>query len=279
MTSPIAAVVFDWAGTMVDFGCMAPVASLRTAFAGEGVEITDAEARRDMGMAKRDHISAILAIERIAAAWIAVHGAASTVADGDRLHDAVEPLMRAAAGVHSALIPGAAELVARLRADGVKIGSCTGYTRIMMADIMPLAAAQGYAPDVVVCSGETATGRPSPLMLWKVLTDLKAWPVRACVKVDDAPVGVAEGVAAGAWTVGLSGSGNGMGLSLADYQALPAPDRAARVGGAAAALKAAGADYVIATVADLPEVLEEIAARIAAGERPGRRGTVLLAGA
>lgn len=269
MTSPIVAVVFDWAGTMVDFGCMAPVASLRTAFAGEGVEITAAEARLDMGMAKRDHINAILAIERVAVAWFAVHGAASAVADGDRLHDAVEPLMRTAAGAHSALIPGAAALVARLRTDGVKIGSCTGYTRTMMADILPLAAAQGYAPDVVVCSGETAAGRPSPLMLWKVLTELKAWPVWACVKVDDAPVGVAEGVAAGTWSVGLSGSGNGVGLSLADYKAMPAPDRAARVSEAAAALKTAGADYVIETVAELPGVLHQIAARIAAGERPG----------
>ena len=269
MTSPIAAVVFDWAGTMVDFGCMAPVASLSTAFAGAGVAITDAEARRDMGVAKRDHISAILAMDRVMAAWVAAHGATPTEADGDRLHDAVEPLMRAAAGAHSTLIPGAAEVVASLRADGVKIGSCTGYTRTMMADILPLAAAQGYAPDVVVCSGETAAGRPSPLMLWKVLTELKAWPVRACVKVDDAPVGVAEGVAAGTWSVGLSGSGNGVGLSLADYQALPAPDRAARVGEAVAALRAAGADYVIETVAELPSVLHQIAARIAAGERPG----------
>lgn len=269
MTSTIAAVVFDWAGTMVDFGCMAPVASLRTAFAGEEVEITDAEARRDMGVAKRDHIGSILAMDRVAAAWITTHGAAPTAADGDRLHDAVEPLMRAAAGAHSALIPGAIDLVTRLRADGVKVGSCTGYTRAMMADILPLAEAQGYAPRVVVCAGETAAGRPSPLMLWKVLSELKAWPARACVKVDDAPVGVAEGVAAGTWSVGLAGSGNGVGLSLEDYRALTTADRAARVAVAAAALTAAGADYVIETVADLPAVLDEIATRIAAGDRPG----------
>jgi phosphonoacetaldehyde hydrolase len=269
MTSTIAAVVFDWAGTMVDFGCMAPVASLRTAFAAEGVEITDAEARRDMGVAKRDHIGAILAMARVAGAWAAAHGRVATKADGDRLHDAVEPLMRAAAGRHSDLIPGAAVVVADLVARGVKIGSCTGYTRAMMADILPLAAAQGYAPASVVCAGETAAGRPSPLMLWKVLSELRAWPARACVKVDDAPVGIGEGVAAGTWTVGLAGSGNGVGLSLADYRALSAADRTERLAVAAAALRAAGADYVVVSVADLPPVLEAIGARIAAGERPG----------
>ena len=40
LTGAIKAVVFDWAGTMVDFGCMAPVDALIDAFAGEGVAIT-----------------------------------------------------------------------------------------------------------------------------------------------------------------------------------------------------------------------------------------------
>ena len=268
MTSPIAAVVFDWAGTMVDFGCMAPVASLRKTFAAAGVEISDAEARRDMGMAKRDHIRRLLTMDRVKAAWIAAHGVPPTDADTDRLHDAVEPLMREAAAAHSALIPGAADVVATLRAEGVKIGSCTGYTRAMMADILPLAAGHGYAPDSVVCSGETAAGRPSPLMLWKVLTELEAWPARACVKVDDAPVGVGEGVAAGAWSVGVAASGNGVGLSLSEYQSLSPADRSARVAVAARALEAAGADFVIDTVADLPGVLAEIRSRLAAGAGP-----------
>jgi phosphonoacetaldehyde hydrolase len=264
----IVAVVFDWAGTMVDFGCMAPVESLRDAFAEAGVDITDAEARRDMGMAKREHIRGLLAMDRVRATWIAAHGQAPAEADVDRLHDAVEPLMRASAARCSTLIPGAAEVVRHLRAKGIKIGSGTGYTRTMMADILPLAAAQGYAPDVVVCSGETALGRPTPLMTWKALAELNAWPVRACVKVDDAAVGVAEGVAAGAWSVGLAGSGNGVGLPLTEYQALPVAERETRVAVAAEALKQAGADFVIETVAQLPDVLRHIEARLAAGEGP-----------
>jgi len=264
----IAAVVFDWAGTMIDFGCVAPVEALLTAFAAEGVGIDTAEARRDMGLAKRDHVRAILAAPRVRDAWTAARGAAPAEADVDRLHDALEPLMRAAAAAHSTLIPGAAALFADLTGRGVRVGSSTGYTRTMMEDILPAAAAQGYAPQVVICAGETAAGRPSPLMMWKALTALRAWPARACVKVDDAAVGVAEGVAAGVWSIGLAASGNGVGLSLADFQALEPADRADRVARSAAALKAAGADYVVDTVADLPPILEEIEARIAAGEGP-----------
>lgn len=266
--SPIKAVIFDWAGTMIDFGCRAPVLALREVFAEAGVEITEAEARADMGRAKRDHVRALLAMPRIAEAWRARYDQASDETDVDRLHDAVEPKMREAARDCSTLIPGAASLVADLRARGVKIGSTTGYTRPMMADILPLAAEQGYAPDVVVCAGETAVGRPSPLMMWKALVELGVWPARACVKVDDAVVGISEGLEVGAWTVGFSASGNGVGLSLEALADLPADERASRVAASAQALRDAGAHYVVETVAELGPVLDDIEARIARGEQP-----------
>ena len=121
---------------------------------------------------------------------------------------------------------------------------------------------------MVVCSGETLEGRPSPLMLWKGLVELGVWPAAACVKVDDATVGIGEGKAAGAWTVGLAASGNGVGLSHDALLALAPEERARRIAAAAADLHEAGADYVIDSVADLWPVLETIARRIEAGERP-----------
>jgi phosphonoacetaldehyde hydrolase len=268
MTLAIKAVVLDWAGTMIDHGCRAPVVALQRVFADAGVPVSEAEARADMGRAKRDHIGQLLANPRVAAAWRDAHGADPGEDDVTRLHDAVEPMMRGAARDCATLIPGAAELAARLRAAGIRIGSCTGYTRPMMADILPLAADQGYSPDYVVCSGETREGRPSPLMLWKNLVELGVWPAAAVVKVDDAPVGIGEGRAAGAWTVGLAASGNGVGLDREALDALAPDDRDARVGAAAHDLRAAGADYVIDSVADLWPVLEQISARIVAGERP-----------
>ena len=138
----------------------------------------------------------------------------------------------------------------------------------MMAEILPRAAEQGYAPEVVVCAGETAAGRPSPLMMWKALVELGAWPARACVKVDDAVVGIAEGLEAAAWTVGLSASGNGVGLAQDALAALSQAERAARIEASSAALREAGAHYVIESVAELGPVLAQIEAWIARGERP-----------
>jgi phosphonoacetaldehyde hydrolase len=261
---PVKAVVFDWAGTMIDFGCMAPVKALLAVFAEEGVAISVEEARRDMGRAKLDHLKALLADPGVAGRWAKAKGAPAGEADVARLYARLEPAMKRAATEASRLIPGAARAVAELRALGVKIGSGTGYTREMMAGILPAAAEQGYAPDVVVCAGETPSGRPAPLMTWKALIALDAWPARACIKVDDAPVGIEEGRLAGCWTVGLSASGNGVGLDQDALAALDPKDRGERLAQAAQALKSAGADFVIEDVSQLLPVAREIARRIAA---------------
>jgi phosphonoacetaldehyde hydrolase len=269
--SEILAVVFDWAGTVVDFGCLAPVRALQAAFAAHGVTISEAQARKDMGRAKLDHVAALLADPSVGKAWTARLGAPPATADVERVYATLEPLMLAEAAAHTILIPGAAETVAWLQGQGVKIGSSTGYTREMMAGILPRAAEQGYAPAVVVCAGETRLGRPSPLPMWQVLSDLEAWPPWRCVKIDDAAVGVEEGRDAGAWTIGIAVSGNGVGLGPQAWDAMPEADRAAMSQAAATALTEAGADYVIPTVADARAVLTDIARRIASGERPGAR--------
>jgi phosphonoacetaldehyde hydrolase len=266
MSFPVKAVVLDWAGTMIDFGCMAPVRALTEVFAAEGLALSDAEARKDMGKAKLDHLRALLADPGVAARWTDLRGAPASEADVDRLYARLEPAMKAAAGQSARLIPGAAEAVAQLRALGVRIGSGTGYTREMMADILPRAAEQGYAPEVVVCAGETPSGRPAPLMTWKALIDLDAWPAQACIKVDDAPVGIEEGRLAGCWTVGLSASGNGVGLDLDAWAALAPEARRERLAPAETALKAAGADFVIEDISRLPPLVHEIARRIAESE-------------
>ena len=264
MIFPVKAVVFDWAGTMVDFGCMAPVEALIEVFRAEGVPLSDAEARRDMGKAKHDHLTAIMANPDVAARWQARKGVGATAADVERIYQKLVPAMTAAATRASVLIPGAAETASALAAMGVKIGSGTGYTRQMMVGILASAASQGYAPQVVVCAGETPSGRPAPLMTWKALIALNVWPARACIKVDDSAVGIEEGRLAGCWTVGLSASGNGVGMARDKFLALSPQERRARIAEAEIPLREAGADFIIEDVSQLMPVVEEIARRIAA---------------
>jgi phosphonoacetaldehyde hydrolase len=263
MSFPVKAVILDWAGTVIDFGCMAPVAALQEVFANEGITLSGAEARRDMGKAKHDHLQAILADPGVAARWRARKGGDSTAEDVERLYCSLVPAMTAAAAQSSILIPGAAQAVAELRALDVKIGSGTGYTREMMVSILAAAAAQGYVPDAVVCAGETPSGRPSPLMTWKALIELDAWPAQACIKVDDAAVGITEGKLAGCWTIGLSASGNGVGMDLESFRALAPQEQQGRMAQSEAQLRAAGADFVITDISHLLPVVQAIAQRIA----------------
>ena len=261
-------VIFDWAGTVVDHGSLAPMGAFVETFAGFGVAITIDEARGPMGMAKRPHVAALMAMPRVARAWTDRHGHPPTEADIDAVYDVFVPKNTAVAAEMSQVIPGVAETVAALRADGLKIGSTTGYTRAIMAEILPQAARQGFAPDSLVCTGDTAEGRPTPLMIYRTLLDLGVWPAWGAVKVDDTEVGIAEGLNAGCWTVGVAVSGNVFGLSLEDTRALP-PDEFHRMRAAAVGrLKAAGAHDVIDSVADLLPVVAAIEERLARGERP-----------
>ncbi len=252
------AVIFDWAGTMMDFGSRAPVIALVKLFEEQGVPITEGEAHEDMGRAKWDHIACLLAKPRIAAAWEAAKGVPPQPDDALGLFDKIGPAMIAAARECAVLIPGAADVARDLRQAGVRIGSCTGYTREMMDQITPLIADQGYVPDCLVCAGETAEGRPSPLMAWKNLVELGVWPASACVKVDDTEVGIAEGRAAGMWTVGVAASGNEIGLTVEELAALDPAERETRLARARAKLLAAGAHVVVDSVADLPGALEKL---------------------
>lgn len=262
------AVVFDWAGTMIDHGSLAPMGVFVKAFAEFGVDISIAEARGPMGMAKRDHISALMREPRIAQAWEKTHGAAPVEADIDRLYEVFVPMNTAVLEDFSTLIEGATAAAEAIRARGLRIGSTTGYTRPMMEKLLPLAAAQGYSPDSLVCTGDTPAGRPTPLMMYRSFLELGVWPAASVVKVDDTEVGIAEGLNAGCWTVGVALTGNVFGLTPEETDALAPADFEVRHAEAYGKLARAGAHYVVDSVADLPAILDEIEGALARGERP-----------
>ncbi|WP_342238807.1 phosphonoacetaldehyde hydrolase [Inquilinus sp. OTU3971] len=265
---PVRAAIFDWAGTTVDFGCQAPITSLVDAFAKVGVEVPLATARLPMGIAKWDHIRALLDMPQVAACWQRVHGRAPIAADVDELYDRFLPLQVAAVERHAVLIPGTVETMAALEARGIRIGTTTGFPRPVMEVVIPAAARQGYAPEVIVCAGETPSGRPGPAMALKALIELDLHPVQAAVKIGDTVVDVAEGLNAGMWTIALAVTGNEVGLTKAEWAALPADRQAGLRRAATDRLRAAGAHEVVDGIAEVPAAIDRIEARITAGDAP-----------
>lgn len=266
---PVVACVFDWAGTMVDHGSLAPTGAFREAFAAFGVTITEAEARGPMGRAKLDHVRDIGAMPAVAERWQAARGRPFDEDEAQAVYADFIPRQIATAARYAEVIPGAAEAVAALRARGLRIGATTGYTREIMAAVTPRAAEQGYTPDVTICADHIAgRGRPAPGLLFQAMIALDAWPPAAVVKVGDTVADVEEGLNAGAWSVAVTETGSEMGLSLPDLEALPAAVRTERRLAAADRLTRAGAHFTIPGVADLPAVIEAIEAHLARGETP-----------
>ncbi|MGQ0664121.1 MAG: phosphonoacetaldehyde hydrolase [Pseudomonadota bacterium] len=265
---PIRAVLLDWAGTTMDFGCMAPAVVFRDVFARQDVPITMDEARAPMGAHKRVHIQSITRIGTVAKRWQERHGRAPSEDDVERMFADFVPLQLKCLADYCDLIPGTLEAVAELRKRDIKIGSTTGFTREMMAILQKEATRRGYTPDATICATDVPLARPYPFMCLKNMIELKVWPVEACVKVDDTLPGVEEGLNAGMWTVALAVSGNEVGLPLAEYQALDPARRAAMREHAVERMWQCGAHYVVDSIADLVPCIDDIADRLRRGEKP-----------
>ncbi|MEL6745277.1 MAG: HAD-IA family hydrolase, partial [Pseudomonadota bacterium] len=166
------------------------------------------------------------------------------------------------------LIPGTLEATSLLRQHDVKIGSTTGYVRPIMEGVVERAAAQGFSADCLVCADEVPVGRPTAMAMYQCFVALGVHEPSRIVKVDDTAPGIAEGRAAGTWTIGLNLSGNAVGLTEQALNAFSEPEKQKHRERAGHLLNEAGADYVIDSIADIQEPLEAIGARIAAGEKP-----------
>jgi len=270
MQHTLEAVIFDWAGTIVDFGSFAPTQIFVDAFAAAyDFTLSLEEARGPMGLGKWQHIEALGKDPVIGARWQAQFGKPMSHDDIDHIYRTFIPLQVERVGAHSDLIPGAQNTVTALREQGLKIGSTTGYPRQVMDRLVVEAAAKGYSPDCIVCADDLSAGaRPGPWMALQCVLELKVGDVAHCLKVDDTLPGIYEGVSAGMWTVGLALSGSPAGLTLAQYQAATTEELDAIRTKVTPEFKAAGAHYVIDSVADLAPVLKDIERRLGIGERP-----------
>jgi len=269
MTPKVRAVVFDWAGTTIDFGCLAPAGAFVEAFAARGVAVTVAEARGPMGLHKKDHLRAMLTRPELAARWRATRGQAWSEGDVEDLYRLVTPLQVAAVERHSTLIPGVLSCMASLKSSGVKVAGTTGYFHAAAEVVYRLAAGQGYAPDFAICADEVPAGRPAPWMVFRAMEALGVYPPAAVVKVGDTAIDVADGLNAGVWSVAVLDSSNEMGLTEAEFAALDDAERNRRREAVASRFQAAGAHAVVRTVAQVPALVRHFDALLAAGQNPG----------
>jgi phosphonoacetaldehyde hydrolase len=268
ISSGIRAVIFDISGTVLDYGSRGPVAAFVELFARHGVSVSAEDARRPMGTHKWDHIRAMLEVPEIGAQWEKANGSLPALEKMNELYAEFTALQTEVLKKHCDVIPGVPEVAAELRRRGIKIANTTGYDTGMMVDLIPLAKQGGYVPDLWVCPDQVGKGRPAPWMAFYAAQKLDIYPMSAFIKVGDTPSDVAEAQAAGMWAVSVTRTGNEVGLSQAELEALSQAEQRRRIEAARARLAACGPHYLIEAVADLLPVLDDINARLARGERP-----------
>ncbi|MEI6215195.1 MAG: phosphonoacetaldehyde hydrolase [Desulfuromonadales bacterium] len=261
-------IIFDWAGTVVDYGCMAPTKVFIEVFKDKGISITMEEARAPMGQAKKDHLRALMELESVRAQWQSAHKNFPSEDDLNELYEQLEPKLAAIVEQFSEVIPGVVEFCEEMKAQGLQLGSTTGYVMSMMEKIIPLAKAQGFCPDAIVTSSDKVGGRPYPWMMYENAERLGLFPPSSVVKIGDTVADIKEGLNAGAWTIGLTTCGNEVGLSMDEVRMIPPDDLKEKIRIATQKLESAGAHYVVESVAECRSVIADINRRILNGEKP-----------
>jgi phosphonoacetaldehyde hydrolase len=266
----VTALILDWSGTTADAYVIAPAVVFVEVFKNQGVAISMEEARGPMGLRKDLHIKALTEDPVIRERWKGVHGKYPNQSDVDRMFADFVPAQLACLPKYAGLLPGVAKVLKRLQAQGIKIGSSTGFTRPMVDILEKAAKKQGYVPDASVAGDEVVHGaRPRPFMVYRNLDLLDAWPIESVIKVDDTTSGVGEGLNAGCWAVGVARYSNYMNINTLEEEAtLSKNEIQHRLEKTREILRKAGAHYVIDSLADIEPVIQDVNARLARGERP-----------
>ena len=261
-------VVADMAGTIADFGSCAPASAFVRLFEMHDIQLTDAQAREPMGLEKRDHIAALLQMPAIAKQWIAAHGEPWSETDVDRLYEEFIPLQVSVLPEYNELIPGAAKALEQVRRMGIAVGGTTGYNREMMGVVVRGMRDQGLNLDAAVCAEDVAGGRPAPWMMYRVMELTDSYPPSRVLKIGDTLPDVEAGLRAGAWSVGVTVTGNMVGLRKAEWERLPNEEQDSLHEAASEKLFDAGAHYVLHEIHELPSLIEKLNRRMADGEGP-----------
>lgn len=257
--SKIKAVIFDWAGTTVDYGCFAPVQTFIEVFNAYGLSPTIEETRKPMGMLKIDHIRTILNMDRLSEEFIKKHNRKFNEDDVKTMHDRFSDMILKVLNKHSDVKPYVLETVEELKKMNIKIGSTTGYTDKMMKIVTDTAKSQGYEPDAWFSPDSTnKMGRPYPYMIFKNMEELNIKSVDEVIKVGDTVSDILEGKNAGVISVGIIEGSSEMGLSMEEYNNLSKENKEKEIERVKKTYKNAGADYIINDIRGIIDIINAL---------------------
>ena len=249
----------SWTGLVQPSIMVVPLNAFLKVFAEEkGIDITYRQAREPMGLLKIDHIKAILSMPEVAAKFQAKYNREWNMEDVQSMYQSFEKHLFASLQDFTTPIPHVIDTLNRLRAQGIKIGSTTGYTDKMMEIVLAGAREKGYTVDNLVTPDQVPAGRPYPYMIYKNMIDLAVPSVDEVVKGADTITDIKEGLNAKVWTIGVISGSNEMGITEEEYNQLSDAERDNRKQEVRQRMLDAGAHYVLDNITELPACIAQI---------------------
>jgi phosphonoacetaldehyde hydrolase len=262
--------VSDLAGTVVDFGVFGPTMAFRQVFENAGVAVKISDIRKFMGCHKREHLQKLLALPSTQEQWIKVHGARPDAKVESALYDAFVPLQLKVLETESQILRGARDAIQIARLHHMQIGATTGYVKSMASVVRQKLLEQGIRFDSMVASDEVETGRPGPAMIQmnQLLTGVAN--SNEVVKIGDTPEDILEGKSAGVWTIGILESSNRVGLRQPEFDMLTPVQKLAVLRDARDHLSTARPDFIVNSVAEVPNICNQINYGLMQGRLPSK---------
>lgn len=252
------AVIFDWAGTIVDFGSVAPVIALKKTFDSFDVEVTMNQIRESMGKNKIEHIKDILSMDTSVKQWETLHNRSWDEDDVKVIYVEFEKTLLTILENETEFIVGVPEMFKQLRHQNIKVGSSTGYTRGMIDVVLNNIKDKAHQPDVVVTGSEVKNGRPFPDMINKNMEMMNLSDPAAIINIGDTIVDIESGKNAGVYSVGVLVGSSEMGLTHEEFENLSEEEKQVKIEETKKSFIEAGADNVITHITEITKLISEL---------------------
>ena len=256
----IKACIFDLGGTIVDRYSLTPLLSLKKLFQRRNIYLTNDLIFKDMGKDKKDHINLILNNDLILKQWFKNYNEYPSDKDVNLLFDHFNLIQTKYSDEMIDVLPETKSCIGYLDLNYIQTASTTGFNKKNMEIIRgKLERNNIYLDRYISSTCLDKPSRPHPFMIQELMNRMNITDPKSVIKVDDTVVGIHEGMRAKCWTVGVARWSTNMNISsIEDAYGLHIYELQDKLKQSRETLYGGGADFVINTLDELPQVIEHI---------------------
>lgn len=247
-------VIFDIAGTIVDYGCLSVKDSFLELFSNHNLYINSNIITQYTGVSKLTHLKCI--IEDPKAFVIKDYvDECSNIID---FYDEFNKILNSHIVKNDLLISGALELYEYFDKNKIKVILTTGYNYFQAKDLAKSIRKQGLKYDYILYDDDVKRGRPYPYIIFDSMMNSNIESVHSVISIGDTPVDMQTGFNAGVKTLGIVESSALIGLCEKKLKELDLDKYDILTSKTAILLDNAGASDICYSLSDVIERIEQL---------------------